>query len=325
VTVRIRSTLSVVGLSVLMISGGCRSHAGLPDGLHPLPIDVPTESVRLPEPFIRLDRAVSFDVSANGIIHVLVNDPASVRMFTQDGRSAGSLGGPGTRAGAFSDPTDVVATALFVTVADRGNGRIQRFGSDGGLVEVIPLDAGSDVLRPYFTQNSESGGAGTSRPEAVVETPSGGLVVVDSRSGRVLLVDRLRERVEVSGQGEIHAPLDLALFGRQVIVLDHATRSHQDGSPGNRLVVLDALGSMMRTVHTLELRSLSAHTEGLLGSTECGFVSFSASHAPVVAIDFSGDTPDIIGVMRADSDVLVLTSAGVHRLPAPVRWFRPVD
>lgn len=270
----------------------------------------------MPEPFIELEGGVAFDVSADGVIHVLVDDPASIQRFTTGGRAAGSLGGPGTRAGAFSDPADVVATALFVTVADRGNGRIQRFDRDGGLVEVVPLDSGSDVLRPYFTQNSESGGAGTSRPESVVETPSGGLVVADSRSGRVLLVDRMRERVETSGEGEVQAPVDLALLGRQVVVLDAA---------GNRLVVLDVLGSVVRTVHTVRLRSISAHADGLLGTTDGGFVSFSASLEPVVAVQFMADAPRALDVRRNGGHLFVLTSAGLHRLPAEDRWFRPGD
>ena len=311
-----RNVTQALCFGVFLVVAGCRSHQGFSvEG--PLgSITIPAEHQRLPQPFVTLDGAVAFDVSPDGEIHVIVNDPARIQRFTMDGRSSGSLGGPGTRAGAFSDPADLVSTALFVTVADKGNGRIQRFDRDGGLVEVVPLDAGSDVLRPYFTQNSDGAVAGSSRPEAVVETSSGGLIVADSRSGRVFLVDRMRERAILTGIGDVRTPLDLALSGRHVVVLD---------GRGDRLVILDALGSVVRTVHSIPLRSISAHSDGLLGATDVGFVSFSDSFEPVAAVQFMADTPRVVAVRRYGGYVLVLTSAGLHRILLEDRWFRPGD
>lgn len=157
---------------------------------------------------------------------------------------SGVLGGSGTDPGLFQEPYSVDAsTALFVNVADAGNGRIQRFSTDGALVEVLPVPEQSTMetsVNPGFrTDRPALDGPGTgARPTSVESTPSDDIIVLDSGSRQVLMTDVQRRTWILPGDAQRRPidPVDIETLNSRILIADSA---------GNRVFVFDRLGSLV--------------------------------------------------------------------------------
>ncbi|HLL50219.1 MAG TPA: hypothetical protein VK356_06080, partial [Thermomicrobiales bacterium] len=107
-------------------------------------------------------------------------------------------------------------------VADSGNGRIQRFSTNGNFVETIA--------------GARSGGAELERPLGVASDACGLLYVADPGTGRVTTFDAAGNVVSTSSdeRTESWEPVDVAVIGDQVLVVDSlmgaVLRLNADGS-----------------------------------------------------------------------------------------------
>ena len=182
-------------------------------------------------------RAVALDPT--GALTVADAGAATVVVLEANGSLRSTLGGPGTGDYAFLDPSDVdPGNGLVLTVADTGNGRIQRFSRDGRLLETIPVPSARD-------RSGEDRRRGEGRPVAVAAAVTGELFAVEETEGVVLRWDdRHRfDRIvggQDAGEGVLRTPVDLALGpdGRLFV----ADRGHA------AVLVYDAFGQYLRRI-----------------------------------------------------------------------------
>jgi DNA-binding beta-propeller fold protein YncE len=133
-TMVISRILAVIGLTVIILSGGVAPVAAGPVGFSFLPVrhirdiegdfNQPTEVV----------------VSNTGQIYVLDGANNKIKIFNRRGAMVRSFGRPGQGPGEFQQPVGMdVDASEHIYVADTGNQRIQVFDRDGGFLRLFDL------------------------------------------------------------------------------------------------------------------------------------------------------------------------------------------
>lgn len=190
-------------IALLFALGGC----GAPPALlasGPVPGD--TLAVEAVGPRFEDARALALDPT--GALTVADAGAATVVVLEANGSLRSTFGGPGTGDYAFLDPSDVdPGNGLVLTVADTGNGRIQRFSRDGRLLDSTPVPT---------ARGRASSEQGDGRPIAVVAAVTGELFAVEETEGVVLRWDARRRLDRViggmdAGEGALRSPVCLAL------------------------------------------------------------------------------------------------------------------
>lgn len=184
-------------------------------------------------------------------LYVVDAGTSTILTLTPDGLPLNQLGGPGTGDYALLDPADVDPTnGLVLTVADAGNGRIQRFSSDGRLLETLRVPATldeTDLPRAgrfgLADDGGDNAGTGGGRPIAVASAVTGEVFAIEELRGVVLRWGDRDRSVRVvggidAGEGALRKPVGLALGpGGRLFVAD---RGHA------AILVYDAFGSYLR-------------------------------------------------------------------------------
>jgi hypothetical protein len=221
------------------------------------------------EPVATFLRAGRMSTAPDGRIFVTDRDRNTVDVLGPDGHLLERVGGPGVEEGRFDDPADVDAgIGLIISVADAGNGRIQRFSNAFRFLESLPVgrtdvpDASADD--PSF----RSGVAGVGlppdgRPIALTTSSNDDLYAVDANSNRVYRWDRARRRQWSIGddgdsRGTLSEPIDLSVYADLVFVADTGCAC---------IVVFDLFGTYVRMIadgDLLDVRSVDASEDGLL-------------------------------------------------------------
>jgi len=190
-------------IALLLALGGC----GAPPALlasGPVPGD--TLAVEAVGPLFEDARALALDPT--GALTVADAGAATVVVLEANGSLRSTFGGPGTGDYAFLDPSDVdPGNGLVLTVADAGNGRIQRFSRDGRLLDSTPVPT---------TRGRASSEQGDGRPIAVAAAVTGELFAIEETEGVVLRWDARRRLDRVvggmdAGEGALRSPVGLAL------------------------------------------------------------------------------------------------------------------
>ena len=214
-----------------------------------LAANVPSYLIAVGPALAQFDDARAFSVSPDGSIYVVENVRGAILRLDSAGTLLGVQGGPGTGEEQFLNPRDIDASSgLFYTVADAGNGRVQKFTRDGAFVEslAIPSVAGAGrnlSISPSFRLSGVRTRAGESEPITVVETPWNELIVIDGVSHSVLKIDRLRESITIiggpdSGAGHLENPVEVGVGNGIIAVADDVR---------NEIVFFDEFGSFIRS------------------------------------------------------------------------------
>ena len=197
----------------------------------------------------QFDDARAFSVSPDGSIYVVENNKGAILRLDSEGTLLGTQGGPGTGEDQFLNPRDIDASSgLFYTVADAGNGRVQKFTRDGAFVESLAIPSvmgAAKVLSiiPSFRLSGVRTRAGESEPVKIVESPWSELILIDGVSHSVLKIDRLRESITIiggpdSGAGHLENPVDVGVGNGIIVVADDIR---------NEIVFFDEFGSFIRS------------------------------------------------------------------------------
>lgn len=307
---------STLLLGLVLVLSGCSTSTPI---AYRAAADSDTVLVSLVMPVASFEDARAMDLSPSMKLYVADAGTDEVRLFDVSAAAAaagpnampsvtparpGLIGGTGTDQGLFLEPASVDASsALFVFVADAGNGRIQRFTSDGALVEVIPVPRGprsGEGINP--TLDDAASGA---RPILVESTSSNDLLVLDAVTGNLLMTDVQRRDWRSPGSADSRPvnPVDIEFFGSRIHVADAA---------GNRIIVYDRLGSLVGTEPVGGDQPLDA-----LVPTEHGLATLAGSYLtwphpspeeqPSVVLRF--DTTEHVRDVRPLGDhLLVLTN-----------------
>jgi hypothetical protein len=221
-------------LAALVGIGGCTAPPALVAGGPALGDTLAVEAVG---PIFEDARAVALDPT--GALTVADAGAATVLVLEANGSLRSTLGGPGTGDYAFLDPSGVdPGNGLVLTVADTGNGRLQRFSRDGRLLDSTPVPTARD-------RAGEEEPRGEGRPVAVAAAVTGELYAVEETGGVVLRWDDRRRFDRViggmeAGEGALRSPVGLALGpdGRLFV----ADRGHA------AVLVYDAFGQYLRRI-----------------------------------------------------------------------------
>lgn len=191
-------------------------------------------------------RALESDPS--GRLYVVDAYDASVTILMPDGREVATFGGVGSGEYSLLEPSGVDPTnGLDFFVADTGNGRIQRFSTDGQLIESIPVPVGERAsLRGESTA--------TGRPVAVAIGPGGTMVAIEAERNAVMRWSANRRLTDIIGQdeseGQLRIPTDLAVTSEGLILV--VDEGH------NSVLIFSEFGRFVRTIPALEGERLVA-------------------------------------------------------------------
>ncbi|NNF59068.1 MAG: hypothetical protein HKN04_12610 [Rhodothermaceae bacterium] len=223
--------LGLAGLA--LIAGACARPSVVSEAT-----SVRSDSVVAVTELARFRDARALAADPAGRLYVVDAAESAVAMLATDGARLNTLGGPGTGTYAFLDPADVdPANGLDLFVADAGNGRIQRYSTDGRFIETIPVPTG-ETLGDQREQNAGS-------PIAVAVGAAQSLYAIEEQRGVVLHWEAGRRLMRVlgdqtAGPGALAEPVDLAVGPEgRVFVADRRRGA---------VLVYDALGTFVRAV-----------------------------------------------------------------------------
>ena len=233
---------------------------------------------------IPLSEAVFADARALGVdpfggLYVADAGRDVVYAMNAHGEVLAVLGGPGSREGAFDDPSGVDPTnGLTLYVADAGNRRIQIFSRSGAWLGAVPLArSGEEGARvTYRRQDAAASGYASGIPGGVATSPANELFVVDVDRGVVRKWDEDRRPAGVigdarAGPGALLEPVDLALGADGVLyVADRRAES---------LMVYDQYGTFARSIGggLVGLSAVVATGERVYAALERSLVAYDAS------------------------------------------------
>ena len=233
---------------------------------------------------IPLSEAVFADARALGVdpfggLYVADAGRDVVYAMNAHGEILAVLGGPGSREGAFDDPSGVDPTnGLTLYVADAGNRRIQIFSRSGAWLGAVPLArSGEEGARvTYRRQDAAASGYASGIPGGVATSPANELFVVDVDRGVVRKWDEDRRPAGVigdarAGPGALLEPVDLALGADGVLyVADRRAES---------LMVYDQYGTFARSIGSglVGLSAVVATGERVYAALERSLVAYDAA------------------------------------------------
>lgn len=251
------------------------------------------------------DDARALAVDPRGRLYVADAGRDVVAILDTSGTVLQMLGGSGVRPGRFTEPTDIDPTnGLQLLVADAGNGRLQRFSSEGQFLESLPVrrPTATGSPRSVVEQDRESFSANASgRPTAVVSTSDQDIFALDGRHRTLLRWDSAR-RVEVFASADAAGPV--ALRTPVALALDATRRLYVADGGATAILVFDRFGTFVRRLDLPEVassvRALTIHDGSLwivrpqsltARSPATGRVLQSQIvhlHAPLVDVAFDG-------------------------------------
>ena len=240
-------------LATLLIGVGC----GTPPARTVAPSLGDALAVRAIGPAFEDARALARD--PQGALYVADAGAATVVVLSSDGVPRRTLGGPGTGDYAFLDPSGLdPSNGLVLTVADTGNGRLQRFSHDGRLLETVAVPTARTDRDQSFGARDTPGDdrrLGPGRPLAVASAVTGELFAIEETEGVVLRWDDRHDVDRVvggrgAGEGSLKSPVGLALGpdGRLFV----ADRGHA------AVLVYDAFGHYLRRIGDGQLADIAA-------------------------------------------------------------------
>lgn len=288
-----------------------------PAGVTPEAADLPPgEAVTATPigPAFRDARAIGTD--ASGAIYVADAGTDRVTILAADGSTITTLGGSGTGDYALLAPAGLDPTnGLVLFVADRDNGRIQRFSNEGRLLETIIVPADPLSVQAGRQEDDDRG-----RPIAVASAPAGELFVVEDGRGVVIRWDDRRALQRViggaeDGRGALRRPVALALApdGRLFVA---------DAGAG-AVIVYDAFGEFLRRIGEgtiADLRAVaSARGEAargarlaVVGARHVALYDLEGTRLATLAPDIG--EPMVAAAFAASGVLLVLTRTRVWRV-----------
>lgn len=210
------------------------------------PVDTVT-AVRVPHIGFEDARAVGADPF--GALYVADAGRHAVVKFDTTGASIAVIGGPGSREGAFDEPTDVDPTnGLILLVADAGNRRIQLFSKALAFLGAIPLtrsDEGTLSGITYRRGDRETRDLSTGVPIAVASSGTNEIFAVDADRRAVLKWNENRRLTRVigdvdAGPGVLGDPVSLWVGEESLLYV--ADRG------ASRVIVYDHFGTFVRTL-----------------------------------------------------------------------------
>lgn len=257
-------------------------------------------------------RALASDPA--GRLYIADAGAATVVTLTPEGLPLNRLGGPGTGDYALLDPADVDPTnGLVLTIADAGNGRIQRFSNDDRLLETLRVPSNLDETdlprsgRFGVADDGDDAETGGGRPIAVASAVTGELFAVEELRGVVLRWGDQDRSVHIvggleAGDGTLREPVGLALGpdGRLFV----ADRGHA------AVLVYDAFGSYLRRIADGVARDI--RTVAIVGDR---LVLVLPRHILVYGLDgrqrrvLAFDLPEPLGGVAGAEDGLTLLTA----------------
>jgi len=251
-------------------------------------------------------------------LHVVDAGRDVVRILDRTGKSLGTLGGAGTRAGEFDSPSDVDPTnGQTVWVADGGNGRVQHFSAEGLYLEALPV--GPSVLEggdQRFLDDGRDGAAvqGGGRPIAVASSSGDEVFAIDGRNDLVLMWDEQRrpERLvgAVGGADAPRRPVALALDGtRRLYVADRGRAA---------VLAYDLFGNLVDRLATpslTDVQALSMHRGRLW--IVCAERVFVWNPDARTATEHGVDLPaPLVDAARRGDELFLLTATRLYRRSA---------
>ncbi|NND72657.1 MAG: hypothetical protein HKN43_13855 [Rhodothermales bacterium] len=219
-------TAMLVGMVILMPSGA--------------QVPIQDDTLTLQIVLQGFNDAVTVEVDPLNNVYVLDRLQGTITKWSPGGK-AQVFGGRGSIGGQFESPSDLDATTGFLfLIADTGNGRIQRLGSDLVFLESLaPDERGSVSGRGAIDHQFEAGRGNLSvsfSPIALSSSPDGRVFAVD-RSGSAIY-EWTSNRQQVNrlslGVNQRFQPTDLDVFGNSMFITDDSR---------NRVIVADLFGN----------------------------------------------------------------------------------
>lgn len=200
--------------------------------------------------------ATALAVDPRGRLYVTDAGRDVVVILSPEGEPLQTLGGSGTRAGEFDLPADVdPANGQVIAVADKYNGRVQRFTEEGQYLESLPVGGGADdrgVDRAFDDGRDGAAERGEGRPIAVASTGGGGLLILDDAKGIVYRWTKMGGLESIvdgaMGGKQLRMPVGLAVGTRDRIYVADAGRE--------KVLVYDRFGTFIRVLPTPRLANL---------------------------------------------------------------------
>lgn len=166
---------------------------------------------------------VSIDDLAN--LYVVDRGAHAIVKIPEDGSTPLVFGGPGSRGGQFYEPADLDPTTGFLfIVADAGNGRLQRLGTD--FVYLESLATFGDAPGPIVRRSGDNARdlLDDIVPIAVSTTPDGSIYAIDGQGKRLLRWNKNRQLVGATNllfeDASLAEPVDMATSSDKVYILD---------------------------------------------------------------------------------------------------------
>lgn len=216
------------GATCALVLGGCG--VGVADRLVTAEGAVDTLVVESPVAQFSDARALASD--PRGVLYVADAGTETVVRLSEAGVVLDRLGGPGSQDGRFHDVSDIApGGGLVLTVADAGNGRLQRFSREFLHLATIPVHGGEAASTQFAGREAPAGEAARGRPTRVVLDAQGRMYALDADAGVVRVWDAdFRRRADLGGfedpGGAFAEPVALAVDGRGgVVVADRVAAS----------------------------------------------------------------------------------------------------
>ena len=168
--------------------------------------------------------AVSVSSDPLGNVFVVDRSASTVTRFSVKGTQT-VFGGPGSGEGQFYNPQDLDPTTGFLfLVADAGNGRIQRLGTDFVYIESLSVGGGTRRKSGLPVSRGSLEEITDMYPVAVTSSPDGNVFAYDSTSSRVLQWNANRQLVNAwkigSGREKRTNPGEMIVHGNRLFMSD---------------------------------------------------------------------------------------------------------
>ena len=264
----------------------------------------------------QFEDARALAVDPRGRLYVADAGRDAVDILEPDGTRRATIGGPGSRPGAFDTPSDVDPTnGQLLLVADTYNGRVQRFSGEGQYLESLPVGRVERGASGEWTFEDGRGGSpvqGQGTPIAVARDDEGAVFVLDARDRRLLkwsAVGQAEARL-VGQAGQLQDPVALAVGpGRRLYVADAGREA---------VLVYDTFGTVRRRVTGVcsAMQALTVHRDRLWVICADRVLGWDRAEGVVAEHPVDLEAP-LVDVAFGRGHVYLLTETTLRRRP---RW-----